>query len=264
MDRRQKISAKLDKRQQRSSTLGDENGAGSTSLAGKSADRVIAFPAETSGPTAGKGSRGGKAYQLLRHAIATNRLKPGSRVLENELATLLNMSRTPIREAIAALEADGLVSVDGVRGRVVTKLDYQSVMELYSVREVLESTAAGLAARNASDMEIIALRNLLELEEAIIDDAGKLADHNRRFHEAIFLCSHNRYILKMLQYIQTGMLLLGQSTRLGTLRRETDLVEHRAIVDAIDAHDPAAAEAATRHHVRSAQQARIKLLFQSE
>lgn len=63
-------------------------------------------------------------YDLLRHAIATGRLKPGARVLESELAMLLDMSRTPIREAIALLEADGLVSSDGVRGRVVTKLDW--------------------------------------------------------------------------------------------------------------------------------------------
>ena len=54
---------------------------------------------------------------------------------------MFNMSRTPIREAIAALEADGLVSMDGARGRVVTKLDYQSVMELYAVREVLAANA---------------------------------------------------------------------------------------------------------------------------
>jgi DNA-binding GntR family transcriptional regulator len=214
-------------------------------------------------PASGKGSRGPKAYQLLREAIATGRLKPGDRVLESELATMFNMSRTPIREAIAALEADGLVSMDGARGRVVTKLDYQSVMELYAVREVLESTAAGLAARNASDMEIVALRDMLELEERILDDAGRLSDHNRRFHEAIYYCSHNRYILKMLEYIRTGMMLLQPAGRTGKDRRETALLEHRAIVDAIAARDPVASEATTRHHVRQAQQARIKLMLQN-
>lgn len=222
------------------------------------------LPEHASDHPASKGSRGIKAYELLRAAIATGRLKPGARILESELATLLNMSRTPIREAIAALEADGLVTVDGARGRVVTKLDYQSVMELYAVREVLESTAAGLAARNASDIEIVALRDMLELEERILDDAGKLADHNRRFHEAIYFCSHNRYILKMLEYIQTAMLLLQPAGRTGSERRETALVEHRAIVDAIEARDPAASEAAIRNHVRRAQQARIKILLQTD
>jgi len=212
---------------------------------------------------AGKGSRGAKAYALLRDAIATGELKPGARILENELATWLKVSRTPVREAIAALEAEGLVSADRARGRVVTKLDYQSVMELYAVREVLEATAAGLAARNASDMEILALRNMLELEEEILDDAGKLADHNRRFHEAIYYCSHNRYILKMLEYIQTGMLLLQPAGRVGNERRKTALLEHKKIVNAIEARDAAAAEAAIRNHVRQAQQARIKLLLQN-
>jgi DNA-binding GntR family transcriptional regulator len=227
-------------------------------------DEPAGYPDNSPDATGGKGSRGIRAYDRLREAIATGRLKPGTRVLESELATLFDMSRTPIREAIAALEADGLVSLDSARGRVVTKLDYQSVMELYAVREVLESTAAGLAARNASDMEIVALRDMLEIEEQILDEPGRLADHNRRFHEAIYYCSHNRYILKMLEYIQTAMLLLHQPAgRTGPERRDTGLAEHRAVVDAIEASDPAAAEAAIRLHVRRAQQARIKLLLKN-
>jgi DNA-binding GntR family transcriptional regulator len=227
-------------------------------------DKASDVPKRSLDQSDSKGSRGIRAYDLLRAAIATGTLKPGARILESELATLLDMSRTPIREAIAALEADGLITVDGARGRVVTKLDYQSVMELYAVREVLESTAAGLAARNASDIEIVALRDMLELEERILDDAGKLADHNLRFHEAIYYCSHNRYILKMLEYIQTAMLLLQPMGRTGSERRDTALLEHRAIVDAIEARDPAASEVAIRNHVRRAQQARIKLLLQTD
>ena len=235
-----------------------------SSLSAVRSEKAGEFPEQASDQAGGKGSRGIKAYELLREAIATGRLKPGARILESELATMLNMSRTPIREAIAVLEADGLVTVDGARGRIVTKLDYQSIMELYAVREVLESTAAGLAARNASDMEIVALRDMLDLEKEILDDAGKLSDHNRRFHEAIYYCSHNRYILKMLEHIQTAMLLLGPAGRTGSERSETALLEHRAIVDAIGARDPAASEAAIRNHVRRAQQARIKLLLQTD
>ena len=136
-------------------------------------------------------------------------------------------------------------------------------MELYAVREVLESTAAGLAARNASEMEIVALRDMLEREGEILTDAGKLADHNRRFHEAIYYCSHNRYILKMLEYIQTGMMLLRPAGRTGKERRETALAEHTAIVNAIAKRDATEAEAAIRHHVRQAQQARIKMMLQN-
>jgi DNA-binding GntR family transcriptional regulator len=225
---------------------------------------AITAAEETPEPAGGKGSRGPKAYELLREAIATSKLKPGDRVLESELAAMLNMSRTPIREAIAALEAEGLVSIDGARGRVVTKLDYQSVMELYAVREVLEAAAGGLAARNASDMEIVALRDMLEMEERLLDDdESRLGDHNRRFHEAIYYCSHNRYILKMLEYIQTGMLLLEPVGSVGRDRRETAMLEHKGIVDAIERRDPVAAEATIRNHVRRSQQARIKLMLRN-
>jgi DNA-binding GntR family transcriptional regulator len=222
---------------------------------------IDAFPQDAAQDR--KGSRGVQAYELLRSAIATGKIKPGARILEGDLAALLKMSRTPVREAIALLETDGLISFDGSLGKVVTKLDYQSVMELYAVREVLEATAAALAARNASEIEVATLRNMLELEEQLIGDPGKLADHNRRFHEAIYYCSHNRYILKMLQYIQTAMLLLQPAVRTGAERRDTALEEHRAIVTAIESHDPIAAEAAIRTHVRHAQQARIKLILQS-
>ncbi len=252
-----------DSKRTRSAGTAAADAASRPSRGTKPSDIVSPFREGASDHESGKGSRGAKAYRLLREAIATGRLKPGARVLESELSTLLDMSRTPVREAIAALEADGLVSIDGARGRVVTKLDYQSIMELYAVTEVLESTAAGLAARNASDIEIVALRDMLEREEQILHDAGKLADHNRRFHEAIYYCSHNRYILKMLQYIQTARLLLQPTGRIGNERRETALLEHRAIVDAIEAHDPAASEAAIRNHIRRAQQARIKLLMQN-
>jgi DNA-binding GntR family transcriptional regulator len=235
----------------------------SANISGANNSGVNVSGKETANPGGGKGSRGPKAYQLLREAIATCRLKPGDRVLESELAAMFHMSRTPIREAIAALEADGLVSVDGARGRIVTKLDYQSTMELYAVREVLESTAAGLAARNASDMEIIALRDMVELEAQILEDSSRLAEHNRRFHEAIYYCSHNRYILKMLEYLQTAMILLQPMGRNGRGEDEIALREHRAIVDAIKTRDAAASEAAIRNHVRRAQQARIKLLLQN-
>jgi DNA-binding FadR family transcriptional regulator len=68
----------------------------------------------------------------------------------------------------------------------------------------------------------------------------------------------------VLQYIQTGMLLLQPAGRTGNDRRETALLEHRAIVDAIEARDAIASEAAIRHHVRRAQQARIKLLLEND
>jgi DNA-binding GntR family transcriptional regulator len=238
---------------------------GDTSQSGNRAASVTGRDVfqDPSGQAGGKGPRGLKAYELLRQAIATGALQPGTRVLESELASRLKMSRTPVREAIASLEAEGLVSIEGLRGRVVTKLDYQSVMELYAVREALESMAAGLAARSTSEVEILGLRHMLELEEQILNDAGKLADHNRRFHEAIYYCSHNRYLLKMLEYIQTAMLLLHPVARVAKERRDSALSEHRAIVDAIAARDPAAAEAAIRNHLRRAQEARIKLLLHS-
>ena len=211
-----------------------------------------------------RGSRGPEAYRLLKDAIAKGRLKPGAKIQELELASELKMSRTPVREAIAALEAEGLISTNSRRERSITTLDYHDVMQLYVVREALESTAASEAAQHASGMEIAGLREMVELEETILDDVDKLKDHNLRFHEAIYLCSHNRYLVRLLESIRTSMLLLHPMGRIGTDRRSTALAEHRSIVDAIQARDADRAADCIRMHIRRAQEARIKLLMQQQ
>src|SRR3546814_4510444 len=101
----------------------------------------------------GTESRGEIAYVRLKESIQTGELKPGQRIREIEMADRLRMSRTPVREALRRLEADGLLTFAPYRGMVIAELDHQAVMELYQMREVLEGTAAGLAARHASEAE---------------------------------------------------------------------------------------------------------------
>lgn len=219
-------------------------------------------PPQTSRRESQRGARGPEAYRLLKDAIAQGKLKPGTRIQEVELASELKMSRTPVRQAIAALEAEGLISTNSQRERQITNLDYNDVMQLYVVRESLEVTAASEAARHASDMEIAGLLEMLKVEETILNDVDRLSAHNRRFHEALYLCSHNRYLVRMLEYIRNSLLLLQPMGRVGTERRGTALEEHRAVVEAIAARNPVRAAEAIQSHIRRAQEARIKLLLQ--
>ena len=94
-------------------------------------------------------SLGEYAYERLRTHIREGALPPGTRVREAEVAGQLGISRTPVREALRRLEADGFLTFEPHRGMVVVQLDHQSVMELYAMREALEGTAAGLAAQHA-------------------------------------------------------------------------------------------------------------------
>ena len=112
--------------------------------------------------------RGEAAYQHIRSAIQAGRLKSGERLREIDLAKQIGLSRTPIREALSRLEAEGLVAHDATRGVVVAELDYSMVTELYYMREVLEGTAARLAAQHASDVEISILSDLCQQYEAAL------------------------------------------------------------------------------------------------
>jgi len=131
-------------------------------------------------------SRGERAYQKLLAAIQSGALKPGARLRENELAAWLSSSRTPVREALSRLQAEGLVMQEPRRGMIVTQLDHGMVAELYLMREVLEGTAARLAARHASEVEISLLREIAERDRNGGDDPVRAAKNNRLFHETLY------------------------------------------------------------------------------
>jgi DNA-binding GntR family transcriptional regulator len=207
--------------------------------------------------------RGEAAYRYIRSAIQGGQFKPGERLREIDLAKQIGLSRTPIREALSRLETEGLVAHDPTRGVVVAELDYSMVTELYYMREVLEGTAARLAAQHASDVEISILDDLCQQYEAALNDHTALTISNRRFHETLYRCSHNRYLLNMVTVLHDALSLLGSTTLDNPGRAADTLREHRAVVTAIRARDAEAAEQALRAHIRAAQKVRMQKLFAS-
>lgn len=215
---------------------------------------VVPLPSPSPPPA---GSLADRAYERFRQALRQGRLGPGQRLLETEIAEAFGMSRTPVREAIRRLQAEGLVAVLPGRGLCVAQYDDAQVDELYQMREALEGTAARLAARNAGRPDIMVLRRLLEEEAALPADG--LAEHNRRFHRALHQAAHNRYLLRSLSAISDALLLLGPTTLDLPGRAAAAREEHGRIVDAVAARDDAAAEAAARAHIAAAHEARLAL-----
>lgn len=207
--------------------------------------------------------RGEHAYRRIREAIQAGELKPGERLREMELAESIGLSRTPVREALARLESEGLVTHDATRGIMVAELDYSMVTELYFMREVLEGTAARLTARHASEVEISILEDLCRQYEAASQsgDDVALAASNRRFHDTLYRCSHNRYLVNMLTVLHDALSLLGSTTLRSKERAAETLKEHAAVVAAVKSRDPDAAENALRAHIRAAQKVRMQQLF---
>lgn len=208
----------------------------------------------------GDSSRSEVAYQQLKKAIQSGQLSPGTRIRETEIAERFEISRTPVRDAMRRLEADGLISYLPRQGAVVSKLDHQETMELYDLREILEGTAAAFAARHASAAEIAELEDLVASETSIQDQPDKLADLNRIFHAVLYRAAHNRYLERALINLRDSMALLGGTTLRVAGRYDTAHGEHDAIISAIARRDPVAAESAARAHIRNAQRARLKLM----
>ncbi|WP_224404842.1 GntR family transcriptional regulator [Afifella sp. IM 167] len=208
----------------------------------------------------GKISRSEDAYQKLKSAIQSGTLGPGTRIREIEIADRFSVSRTPAREAIRRLESEGLISFVPRQGAMVSRLDHQETMELYDLREVLEGTAAGFAARHASEAEIEELKEMVASEVEIRDSPTKLADLNRLFHSVLYRAAHNRYLERSLLGLRDSLTLLGGTSLRVAGRYETAHREHTAIIDAIAARDPQTAEAAARVHIHNAQRARLKLM----
>lgn len=208
--------------------------------------------------------RGEQVYRQIRDAIQAGEMTPGTRMREVDLAQWLGTSRTPVREALGRLLNDGLVANDSNRGMIVTELDHRMVDELYVMREVLEGTAAGLAARHATEAEIALLRRLAEKDRAIGDNPAELSSNNKAFHDTLYRSAHNRYLLKTLSTLRESMALLGHTTLALPGRSSTAINEHEEIVSAIERRDDAAAEAAARSHIRAAYKARMQVLFETK
>ena len=197
-----------------------------------------------------------RVYAEIQEAIREGVIKSGYRLVERDIATQLNVSRTPVREALRLLEAHGLASSVTGRGLVVTSLTPGEIAELYHAWEMIEGVAAFTAAQNATDLEIDALRQIHSLWNPD-DTAQNLGRLNKRFHLAIHVATHNRFLMRCSRTIDDSVSLLGFSTYSLPRRGREVVVEHGAIVDAIAARKPAAAAAAAQAHIRRAGQLRM-------
>jgi DNA-binding GntR family transcriptional regulator len=199
-------------------------------------------------------------YGRLRSEIRDRELMPGDRLREADLAERLGVSRTPVREALRRLEADGLAQVAPPRGFVVTELTHRRVMELYAMREVLAGVAARFAAEQASPMEIQTLQELIA-QQGTAKDAIEAARLNDRLREAITSAAHNEFLTRATNSLNDSLELLGTTTYSMPGRIESGWKENKKVVEGIARRNGAAAEDAARLHVRNAAKLRVQMLF---
>lgn len=199
-------------------------------------------------------------YDWVKEQIRKGHLPPSSRVREADVAAALNVSRTPVREAMNRLLSEGQLTISA-RGVTVSELDRQQILELYALREFLEGASARFAAHHADPIEIENLQEMIEESRRIGDDLQKRARLNKSFHLAISSASHNRYVEDALLRLSDSLALIAGTTYEMPGRWKDVFEQHSAIVDAIAARDPDRAETVMREHIRKSAAARMRLFL---
>jgi DNA-binding GntR family transcriptional regulator len=187
----------------------------------------------------------------LRDDIRAGRLAPGQRLVEADLTQRLAVSRGPVREALARLESEGLVTIETSRGARVRQMSRDEIAELFWVRASLSADAAGLAARRIGEGDGAARMRQELARQRELGGAGLVAyaEANVRFHTLIDELSGNRVLARLLRGLETHAGVFLHLARASNTQRLLD--EHVAIAEAILAADTRAAKRAARRHVET-------------
>ena len=187
--------------------------------------------------------------ELLRQRIFSRELAPGSWIDELKLAEEYGISRTPLREALKVLATEGLVTMKVRRGAYVTELSEKDLVDVFHLLGLLESDAASSVAAQASDAQLEELKALhAELEQSA-DRREEFFAVNERFHMRLLQIADNRWRDQMVGDLRKVMKLNRAQSLLKAGRIGESLQEHRDLLAALLARDPAKAAKAMRRHM---------------
>ena len=187
----------------------------------------------------------------LRNRIFAHDLAPGAWIDEQSLAKEFGISRTPMREAIKVLAAEGLITMKLRRGAYVTEVNRGDLEQIFTGLSLLEGEAAKEAATKAKESDLNALDDLhLRLEKAAADrNLDLFFETNVRFHERIILIAANPWMTSVIDDLRKVLKLQRKDSLSRSGRLQQSLSEHREILKALLKRDPVAAEQAMRTHL---------------
>lgn len=187
----------------------------------------------------------------LEQQIVRGELRPGDRLDEVELAERFNVSRTPVREALHALAAGGLIEMRSRQGATVSTVSISMLLEMFQIMAELEGLCASFAARRANTTQ---RRNLQAIHERLVrviqdDEPEVFYEVNREFHEAIYDASNSEFIAEQTLALRNRVSPYRRYVTFLPGRMGATLDEHERVLNAILAADSAGAQAAMRDHV---------------
>ena len=186
--------------------------------------------------------------EQLRQRIFNRTLEPGGWIDELKIAEEFGISRTPLREALKVLAAEGLVTMKVRRGAYVTEMSDKDLRDVYHLLGLLESDAAAVVATSASAAQRQSLQDLHDELEGAIGERERFFAINERFHLLVLELANNRWRCQMVSDLRKVMKLNRHNSLLKQGRIEESLHEHRAILAAILAGDAPASRQAMQAH----------------
>jgi DNA-binding GntR family transcriptional regulator len=196
-----------------------------------------------------------RIHERLRSAILAGEIAAGTPMIEAEVAERLGASRTPVREALRRLEAEGLLEPRGGRGTVVRSVSPDEVSCIFEIREALEPLAARRAARRAGEGDVARLREIVERMRDALDDPAAMEKHDTAFHDAILRIADGERLKRMLTDLREELIVWRFRSLASAARRAETVAEHGRIVDAIEARDEALAARTSVSHVQRSREA---------
>ncbi len=196
----------------------------------------------------------GKVFFRIENDILNGKYKPGDSLIETKLSDELGVSRTPIREAIRQLELEGLVQAIPNKGAVVTGLSQKDILDIYTIRMMIEGLAARWAAENITAQELKELQEIVELEEFYTqkNDIINIMKLDSKFHEVMFKASKSRPLMNTLILFHHYLQRARTSSLEMPGRPCQALMEHKAILQAIIDKETEKAESLTTEHIKNA------------
>lgn len=202
------------------------------------------------------------AYRVLKERILESELSPGQRLVEARLAKELNLSRTPVREALARLRAENLIERDEHGALVVSAPTPRDVDDTYQIREALDGLAARLAAERISGTELKVAEATVDRfhrhTDVDVDDTRQMIGANLDFHDLLYQATDNPRLIQMATEIRDFVRLVSRNAISLPERQDEIAREHQAVIEAIRARDGDLAERLMREHVNNAREATIK------
>ncbi|MDZ7760489.1 MAG: GntR family transcriptional regulator [Desulfovermiculus sp.] len=203
------------------------------------------------------------AYKALHQALLTGDLKPGEIYKEKDLAQMLNISRTPVREALLELSAKGLVTFLPRKGVQVTQFDLQDLNEIFELRKALELMAIEKVAATITKNQLHDIQAVLDGQRscAQANDFMGFLSYDREFHTLFSELTNNRRLVANLETIRDLIQFMGAHALSAQGRLQEVITEHQAVLDALFSRDPEEARNTMDFHLEMSRKKAEIMLF---